>query len=127
MPIVTDPIHVVHAIWHNQEIPDARLTTWQNWLPEVFADLIGLQLGGPAFAEMRLDDLMVPPSAIDALNPKKEHPSNYYSDQIEALMEERAKNLGQSVCLWRGRGQPGQKVACRLSVRLSVPQALWNG
>lgn len=58
-------------------VPAARIQQWQNWQGEVFADLVGLQLGGPAFAEALLNMLLLPAPKVIAFNPNDPHPTHY--------------------------------------------------
>jgi hypothetical protein len=56
---------------------DQRLPHWQRWLPEVFADLVALQLVGPAFGRALRGALTLPDNIVTTFNPTDEHPTPY--------------------------------------------------
>jgi hypothetical protein len=58
-------------------VPTARVDQWLAWQGEVFADLVGLQLGGPAFAEVLMHLLLLPAAMVTKLNPDDPHPTHY--------------------------------------------------
>lgn len=58
-------------------VPAARVQRWLKWQGEVFADLVALQLGGPAFAEALMDLLLLPASMVITYDPKDPHPTPY--------------------------------------------------
>lgn len=58
-------------------VPDERIKVWQSWEAEIFADLIGLQLGGPAFAEGLMHILLLPPTMALKYDPNDPHPTHY--------------------------------------------------
>jgi hypothetical protein len=58
-------------------VPAERVRVWRAWQAEVFADLVGLQLGGPAFAEALLHLLLLPPNEVASYNAADPHPTHY--------------------------------------------------
>ena len=58
-------------------IPAERVEAWLYWRAETLADLIALQLAGPAFAETLLSLLMLPASSVLGWNAADEHPNHY--------------------------------------------------
>jgi hypothetical protein len=61
----------------NATVPSARIQQWLNWQGEVFADLVGLQLGGPAFAEALMHLLLLPAGMVTTFDPNDPHPTHY--------------------------------------------------
>ncbi|MGD9029209.1 MAG: hypothetical protein PVG25_05310 [Anaerolineae bacterium] len=45
-------------------VPSNRIEQWVGWQGEVFADLVGLQLGGPPWAEALMHLLLLPAAAV---------------------------------------------------------------
>lgn len=58
-------------------VPPKRIATWLKWQGEVFADLCGLRLGGPAFADALLHLLLLPPGDVTTFDPADPHPTPY--------------------------------------------------
>jgi hypothetical protein len=58
-------------------VPIARIKTWLKWEGEVFADLCGLQLAGPAFTEALMYLLMLPSSSVKTFDEDDPHPTHY--------------------------------------------------
>jgi len=54
-----------------------RLAAWLAWMKEVFADLVALQLAGPAFAEGMVNQLFLPQAEVLAPNLEGPHPAPY--------------------------------------------------
>src|SRR6266566_1038204 len=54
-----------------------RVTVWKSWQAECFADLIGLQLVGPAFAEVLMNLLLLPAKNVTTYDNKDPHPTHY--------------------------------------------------
>jgi hypothetical protein len=59
------------------QVPPARIKQWHDWQAEVFADLVGLQLGGPTFAEALMHLLLLPAAMVTTFNPSDPHPTHY--------------------------------------------------
>lgn len=57
--------------------PPERIRVWQAWLGEVFPDLVGLQLGGSAFAYSLLHLLLLPKQMVTTYDPDDPHPTHY--------------------------------------------------
>jgi hypothetical protein len=57
--------------------PQERVKTWLAWEGEIFADLVGLQLGGPAFALGLMHLLLLPTSLVSTYNPQDPHPTHW--------------------------------------------------
>jgi hypothetical protein len=55
----------------------SRIDVWVKWEGEVFADLVGLQLGGPAFADSMIHLLMLPVPGVTVYSPDDPHPTPY--------------------------------------------------
>ena len=58
-------------------VPSERIDRWLEWQGEIFADLVGLQLGGPAFAEALMNLIMLPVPMVTTLDPGDPHPTHY--------------------------------------------------
>jgi hypothetical protein len=58
-------------------VPDVRIQQWLAWQGEVFADLVGLQLGGPAFAEALMHLLLLPAEMVTTFDASDPHPTHY--------------------------------------------------
>lgn len=58
-------------------VPQARIDQWKTWEGEVFADLVGLQLVGPALTETLFDLLLWPANMATTLKPAELHPTPY--------------------------------------------------
>jgi hypothetical protein len=58
-------------------VPGDRVQQWLTWQGEVFADLVGLQLGGPAFAETLMHLLLLPKGMVTTFAPEDPHPTHY--------------------------------------------------
>ena len=54
-----------------------RLDQWLAWRSEVFADLVAVQLVGPAFGRAMLAALALPDALVTSLNADDEHPMPY--------------------------------------------------
>lgn len=54
-----------------------RQSRWMAWQPEVIADLIGLQLAGPAYTEMLMNLLLLPAADVTPLDVSDPHPTHY--------------------------------------------------
>jgi hypothetical protein len=58
-------------------VPPDRVTTWLSWEGEIFADLVGLQLGGPAFTRGLMHLILLPSALVTSYDPKDPHPTHY--------------------------------------------------
>jgi hypothetical protein len=58
-------------------IPPERVDAWMRWKGEVFADLIALQLAGPAFAESLMALIMLPAAWVLGWNAGDVHPNHF--------------------------------------------------
>ena len=58
-------------------VPQERVKIWLAWEGEVFADLVGLQLGGPAFARGLMHLILLPASFVTAYDPGDPHPTHF--------------------------------------------------
>jgi hypothetical protein len=58
-------------------VPQERVKVWASWEGEIFADLIGLQLGGPAFAHGLMHLLLLPALQVTTYNAEDPHPTHY--------------------------------------------------
>jgi hypothetical protein len=57
--------------------PPQRIDVWKAWVGEVFADLVGLQLGGPGFSYGLLNLLLLPLPDVVGYNAADPHPTHY--------------------------------------------------
>jgi hypothetical protein len=60
----------------------ATTNTWTRWHKEIFADLCGLLLGGPANAASLMDVLASSPAATQRFKPTEVHPTPYLRTSI---------------------------------------------
>lgn len=58
-------------------VPNARQRVWDNWMSEIFADLVGLQLGGGAFAEALATLVAFEPELTKRFDQADPHPTHY--------------------------------------------------
>lgn len=58
-------------------IPRETALTWARWHKEMFADLLGVLLIGPAFVSSLMDIVAKSPYATTAFNPRGVHPTPY--------------------------------------------------
>jgi len=65
-------------------VPAERQAVWQLWRKELFADLVGLQLAGPAFARSLMSLLLLPEPMVIEFNPEDVHPTHYVRILINA-------------------------------------------
>jgi hypothetical protein len=59
------------------DVPAERVEVWLAWQGEIFADLVGLRLGGPAFAEVLMNLLLLPASYVLHYDVSDPHPTHY--------------------------------------------------
>ena len=57
--------------------PDERVQTWLAWEGEIFADLVGLQLGGSAFSLGLMHLLLLPAAQVTTYNADDPHPTHW--------------------------------------------------
>lgn len=67
----------LNQVLSNAGVPLARIKVWLKWEGEVFADLCGLQLAGPAFTEALLHLLLLPSTAVRTFDEDDPHPTHY--------------------------------------------------
>lgn len=67
----------LQTVLGNAGVPPNRIKIWQAWGGEVFADLVGLQLAGPAFAEALMNLLLLPVQMVTAYSTEDPHPTHY--------------------------------------------------
>jgi hypothetical protein len=60
-----------------QNTPPERVTTWVAWEGEIFADLVGLQLGGSAFALGLMHLLLLPSAHVTTYDQGDPHPTHW--------------------------------------------------
>lgn len=58
-------------------VPETRTERWIQWLGETVADLIALQLAGPAYAYTLFHLLLMPPAQVTTLDTSDPHPNHY--------------------------------------------------
>ena len=54
-----------------------RRKVWASWQGEIFADLVGLQLAGPAFCDAMVNLLLLPRSQVVTFRAADPHPTHY--------------------------------------------------
>jgi len=57
--------------------PNDRIEVWRKWMPEIFADFLGILLGGPAFVGFLSNFLAFPVNYVCGFNPDDEHPTPF--------------------------------------------------
>ncbi len=70
------PRNVFRAL-RGQGLPKSVAITWARWHKEMFADLLGVLLIGPAFVSSLMDIVAKSPFATAAFNPRGVHPTPY--------------------------------------------------
>lgn len=68
---------VLQAALQGAGVPGDRVMVWKDWQAECFADLVGLQLAGPAFAEVLMHLLLLPANKVTAFDGNDPHPTHY--------------------------------------------------
>jgi len=58
-------------------VPIPRIRTWLKWEGEIFADLCGLQLAGPFFADALMFLLLLPSATVKTFDDTDPHPTHY--------------------------------------------------
>lgn len=58
-------------------VPSDRVKAWLDWQAEVFADLCALRLAGPAFGDVLMHLLMLPPADVKSFDKDDPHPTPY--------------------------------------------------
>lgn len=58
-------------------VAPVRINVWQKWRKEIFADFVGLQLGGPAFAVSLASLVLLPADLVLRYKPSDPHPTHY--------------------------------------------------
>jgi hypothetical protein len=58
-------------------VPNKRIAIWLKWVGEIFADLCGLELAGPAFADSLMHLLLLPSVAVKTFDEDDPHPTHY--------------------------------------------------
>jgi hypothetical protein len=91
-----------------------RREVWRKWQSEVFADLVALQLVGPAYAETLMSVLLQSKEDVVTPNPKGPHPTRYLrilmltsyikrliaNDAPAEIRDELSKHAAQIEGLW---------------------------
>lgn len=57
--------------------PMDRTITWYRWVPEIFADFLGVQLAGPPFVQLLAGLLVGPAQVVCKVNENGVHPASY--------------------------------------------------
>jgi hypothetical protein len=68
---------LLSALQASGKIPDERIRKWLKWQGEVLADFIGLQLAGPAYADMLVNLLILPAEMVTEIDEDDPHPTHY--------------------------------------------------
>lgn len=80
-------------------VPSPRQKVWKTWQPELFADLVALQLVGPAFADCLFHLLILPAPAVVIYDSDDDHPTPYLrlllnADYLGKIMAGSIPDLG---------------------------------
>lgn len=67
----------VYSILQLNGINSARVALWVNWISEIFADVLGILFGGPAFLNSMIELLSSSVRAVRHINPSGPHPIRY--------------------------------------------------
>jgi hypothetical protein len=70
-------VNSLQQVLSDAGVPLARIKVWLKWEGEVFADLCGLQLAGPAFTEALMHLLLLPASRVKTFDEDDPHPTHY--------------------------------------------------
>jgi hypothetical protein len=70
------PRNIFRAL-RGMRLPKSVAITWARWHKEMFADLLGVLLIGPAFVSSLMDIVAKSPFATAAFNPRGVHPTPY--------------------------------------------------
>ena len=58
-------------------VPIDRIAMWIKWEGEIFADLCGIQLAGPAFVDALMRLIMLPAASVKTFDEDDPHPTHY--------------------------------------------------
>lgn len=67
----------LEQVLEKKGVPPERRAVWAAWQKEILADLVGLQLGGGAFAVALASLLLLPRNAVLTYNSQDPHPTHY--------------------------------------------------
>lgn len=67
----------LHQVLSAANVPPARIKIWLSWEGEIFADLCGLQLAGPAFTDALIHLLLLPSASVKTFDEDDPHPTHY--------------------------------------------------
>jgi hypothetical protein len=88
------------------KVPSERVAIWHKWMPEIFADFLGILLGGPAFVRFLANFLAVTAEYVCGLT-EGEHPTPFLRillnvDFVKALEcgEEAVKYMDELSAQW---------------------------
>jgi hypothetical protein len=105
------------AAWPQKpDITPERQRRWSGWMSEILADLIALQLSGPAFAEMLFNVLILPQPTVCTIVLGDAHPNHFLRMIIAA---EYIKTMASKA----GDGE----FAGRLNGDAASVESLWKG
>jgi hypothetical protein len=74
----------LQAVLTDAHVPPERIQVWAKWQGEVFADLVALQLGGPAFADTLASLLLLPEAYVIHYQADDPHPTHYLRILVNA-------------------------------------------
>jgi hypothetical protein len=98
-------------------IKDGRRKVWRAWQAETFADLIALQLVGPAFAEALMNLLLLPKSDVTKYNADDPHPTHYLRIRMAAAYIR---------TLFKGDGRADDRQREELSKHADQIETVWK-
>ena len=107
-------------------LPREAVETWARWHKEIYADLIGLLLIGPAYVGSLMDVVGKAPDRVTRFDPEGAHPVSYLRPFLSTALLRRigfASHAEAAERAWRGLYGPG--VARRLprALRHRFPEA----
>jgi hypothetical protein len=76
--------------------PAKRIAQWKRWTSEILADLVGMQLTGPAFAGVLAELLTLPKHQVRHIRADGKHPPHYLRVLINTVLARRM-GLSQAV------------------------------
>jgi len=107
-------------------VPDDAVRTWARWHKEIYADLIGVLLIGPAYVDSLMDVVGKGPDRVATFRPDGVHPTSYLRPFIATALIRRIGFADRARSVEAGwRKIYGPEVAARVpaQMRKGFPQA----
>ena len=99
-------------------VPRQRISVWQSWVGEIFADLVAIQQGGPPFIMGLAHLLLLPADIVTTYDPEDPHPTHY----IRVLM-----NTAYARTLVTGDSPLEKAAATRIEKDATSIENAWRG